>query len=137
LGIQEVIAQEEQLVIDGKYNNPDGRKEELERYRSGRKVCKAQRGRTAVRSAEEDHLQRRREEKPTERSRAVGSHSEIPSAVRSDRSSTRFTIGKSQGEILKGGLTHRVSHIGNPVSQCIAALKSSKPRRVVRLRSRG
>ena len=29
------------------------------------------------------------------------------SAVRSDRSNTRFTIGKSQGEIRKGGLTHR------------------------------
>jgi hypothetical protein len=41
-----------------------------------------------------------------ERSRAIGSHSEIPSLVRSDRSCTRFTIRKSQGEILKGGLTH-------------------------------
>jgi hypothetical protein len=35
-----------------------------------------------------------------QRSTAIGSHSEIPSAVRSDRSCTRFTIGKSQGEIL-------------------------------------
>ena len=31
--------------------------------------------------------------------RVVGSHLEIPSAIRSDRSNTRFTIGKSQGEI--------------------------------------
>jgi hypothetical protein len=42
-----------------------------------------------------------------QRSRAVGSHSKISSVVRSDRSSMRFTIGKSQGEISKGGLTHR------------------------------
>jgi hypothetical protein len=34
-----------------------------------------------------------------QRSTAVGSHSEIPSAVRSDQSCTRFTIGKCQGEI--------------------------------------
>jgi hypothetical protein len=42
-----------------------------------------------------------------DREPTVGSHSEISSAVRSDRSSTRFTIGKSQGEIPKGGLTHQ------------------------------
>jgi hypothetical protein len=42
-----------------------------------------------------------------ERLRAVGSHLEIPSAVRLDRSCMRFTVEKSQGEILKRGLTHR------------------------------
>jgi hypothetical protein len=42
-----------------------------------------------------------------ERSTAIGSHSEIPSAVRSYRSCARFTIGKIQGEILKGGMTHQ------------------------------
>jgi hypothetical protein len=42
-----------------------------------------------------------------QRSTVVGSHSEIPLAVRSYRSCTRFTIGKSQGEIPKGGMTHR------------------------------
>jgi hypothetical protein len=40
---------------------------------------------------------RRREGR--QRSTTVGSHSEIPSVVRSDRNCTRFTIGKSQGEI--------------------------------------
>ena len=34
-----------------------------------------------------------------QRSTAIGSHSKILSAVRSDRSCMRFTIGKSQGEI--------------------------------------
>jgi hypothetical protein len=34
-----------------------------------------------------------------QRSIAVGSHSENPSAIRSDRIYTRFTIRKSQGEI--------------------------------------
>jgi hypothetical protein len=42
-----------------------------------------------------------------ERSRAIRSHSEILSAIRSDMSCTSFTIRKRQGEIPKGGLTHR------------------------------
>jgi hypothetical protein len=50
-----------------------------------------------VRSKAQDTRVRKRERR--QKSTVIGSHSEIPSAVKSDRSCTRFTIGKSQGEI--------------------------------------
>jgi hypothetical protein len=47
--------------------------------------------------------------------------------------------GKSQQEVVYRHFDHRDigDSIGNPVGQCIAAFKSLKPRREVRLRSRG
>ena len=104
------------LVIDGKYSSDDGLsttvkmagsecacEDSLEAQKSknplGIQTWKLRRNNIKENALNKSQDTGVRRGEGRQRSIAIGSHSENPSAVRSDRSCTRFTIGKIQGEI--------------------------------------